>query len=65
MLLKILFANGLIHPNKIDLVARMSGDFYCRAFGENIFEVEKPVEKKGIGYDQIPEFIRELKCLFS
>jgi len=36
----------------------MSGDFYCRAFGENIFEVEKPVKKKGIGFDQLPEFIR-------
>lgn len=53
-----IFENGLIHPNKIDLVARMSGDFYCRAFGENIFEVEKPVKKKGIGFDQLPEFIR-------
>lgn len=53
-----IFVNGLIHPNKIDLVARMSSDFYCRAFGENIFEVEKPITKKGIGFDQIPEFIR-------
>lgn len=51
--------NGLIHPNKIDLVARMSGDFYCRAFGENIFEVEKPVKKKGIGFDQLPDFIKK------
>ena len=53
-----IFVNGLIHPNKIDLVARMSGDFYCRAFGENIFEVEKPLLKKGIGYDMIPDFIK-------
>ncbi len=53
-----IFENGLIHPNKIDLVARMSGNFYCRAFGEAIFEIEKPIIKKGIGYDQIPEFIK-------
>ncbi|MDP2363180.1 MAG: flavin reductase family protein [Ignavibacteria bacterium] len=53
-----IFVNGLIHPNKIDLVARMSGDFYCRASGDNIFEVEKPITKKGIGFDQLPEFIR-------
>lgn len=52
------FINGIIHPNKIDLVARMSGDFYCRAFGDNVFEVEKPLAKKGIGYDQIPDFIK-------
>ncbi|MBE0551975.1 MAG: flavin reductase family protein [Ignavibacterium sp.] len=53
-----LFVDGVLHPNKIDLVARMSANFYCRAFGENIFEVEKPIAKKGIGYDQIPEFIK-------
>ena len=56
-----LFVNGIIHPNKIDLVSRMGGDFYCRAFGENIFEVEKPIAKKGIGYDQLPEFMKESK----
>lgn len=56
---KDIFENGLIHPNKIDLVARMSGDFYCRASGENIFAIEKPIVKKGIGYDQIPDFIRQ------
>lgn len=53
-----LFVNGVIHPNRIDLVARMSADFYCRASGDAIFEVEKPISKKGIGYDQLPEFIK-------
>ena len=52
------FVNGIIHPNKIDLIARMSGDFYCRAFGDNVFEVEKPLAKHSIGYDQIPDFIK-------
>lgn len=54
-----LFVDGFIHPDKIDLVARMSKDFYCRAFGDAIFEVEKPIRKKGIGYDQLPEFIKK------
>lgn len=54
-----IFENGIIHPKKIDLVARMSADFYCRANGEAIFEVEKPLKKKGIGYDQLPEFIKQ------
>lgn len=53
-----LFVDGIIHPNKIDLVARMSANFYCRAFGEAIFEVEKPIGKKGIGYDQLPDYIK-------
>lgn len=54
-----LFVNGLIHPDKIDLVARMGGNFYCRASGESVFEVEKPVNTKGIGYDQIPDFMKK------
>lgn len=53
-----IFVNGIIHPDKIDLVARMGADFYCRASGSNIFEVEKPIAKKGIGYDQLPDFIK-------
>ena len=53
-----LFTNGLIDPVKIDLVARMSGDFYTRA-GSGIFIVKKPIGKKCIGYDQIPQHIRE------
>ncbi|MCU0365413.1 MAG: flavin reductase family protein [Ignavibacteriaceae bacterium] len=47
-----LFTNGIIDPLKIDLVARMSGDFYTRA-GSGVFVVEKPIGKKCIGYDQI------------
>lgn len=54
-----IFVKGIIHPNKIDLVARMSADFYCRAFGDNIFEVEKPILKKGVGFDQLPDFIKQ------
>lgn len=54
-----LFVNGVIHPDRIDLVARMSADFYCRASGQSIFEVEKPIKKKGIGYDQLPEFMKQ------
>jgi len=54
-----IFTNGIIDPKKIDLVARMSGNFYCRANGEAIFEVEKPIAKQGIGYDQLPDFIKE------
>jgi flavin reductase (DIM6/NTAB) family NADH-FMN oxidoreductase RutF len=53
-----LFTNGIIDPVKIDLVARMSGNFYSRS-GMGVFEVEKPVGKKCIGYDQIPRHIRD------
>jgi len=51
-----LFTDGIIDPVKIDLVARMSGDFYLRA-GSDVFVLKMPGTKKCIGYDQIPEHI--------
>lgn len=54
----ILDSNDKIDPDKIDLVGRMGADWYCRASGNAIFEVEKPLTTKGIGIDQIPPRIR-------
>lgn len=54
-----IFKDGVIHPDLIDLVSRMSANFYCRASGSAVFEVEKPVLKKGIGYDNLPFFMKE------
>src|SRR6478609_3410798 len=48
-----------IDPHKIDLVARMGADFYCRASGNSVFEIPKPIAKKGIGIDQLPPRIKE------
>jgi len=48
-----------ISMEKIDLVARMGGNWYCRANGDALFEVEKPLATKGIGVDGIPKRIRE------
>ncbi len=59
---EILDANGRIDPEKIDLVARMGGDWYSRA-KLGLFEVAKPNEKIGIGVDQIPSDIRLSKVL--
>jgi flavin reductase (DIM6/NTAB) family NADH-FMN oxidoreductase RutF len=58
-----LFDNGVISPHKIDLVARMGADFYCRASGKAVFVVQKPGEKIGIGYDQLPEYIKKSNIL--
>ncbi len=49
---------GVIDPHKADLVARMGGDWYCRANGGALFQVAKPLTKKGIGVDQLPADIR-------
>ncbi len=52
-----IFKNGIIHPELIDLVGRMSADFYTRAKGY-IFETEQPRLKKSIGYDSLPGFMK-------
>jgi flavin reductase (DIM6/NTAB) family NADH-FMN oxidoreductase RutF len=54
---------GQIDPQRLDAVARMGGDFYCRAHGENVFVVPKPNTKLGIGFDQLPSHIRNSKVL--
>ena len=39
----VLDENGMIDQHKIDLVARMGGDWYCRADKQAMFEIKKPV----------------------
>lgn len=53
-----IFRDGYIQPDLIDLAARMSANYYCRASGNAIFEVEKPGQRKGIGYDMLPSFMK-------
>ncbi|HSJ69572.1 MAG TPA: flavin reductase family protein [Anditalea sp.] len=55
---EILDEDGKIDPFKLDPVARMGGDWYCRATGDALFEIPKPLRNKGIGVDQIPANIR-------
>jgi flavin reductase (DIM6/NTAB) family NADH-FMN oxidoreductase RutF len=52
-----------IDQTKIDLVARMGGNWYCRAFGDAIFEVKKPLTTCGMGVDTLPDHIRLSKRL--
>ncbi len=55
--------SGKVDPHKVDAVARMGGDYYCRANGENIFTVPKPTDKVSIGVDRIPSDIRNSTIL--
>lgn len=52
-----IFIDGIIHPELIDLVGRMGADFYTRAKGF-VFETIQPRMKQSIGYDSLPEFIK-------
>ena len=53
----ILDENQAIDQKKIDLVARMGGDWYCRADENSMFEIKKPITTRGIGVDAMPHEI--------
>lgn len=59
----ILDENNTVDPFKLDAVARMGGNWYCRAHGDAIFSVPKPLTTLGIGFDNIPERIRYSRIL--
>ncbi|HYK56744.1 MAG TPA: flavin reductase family protein, partial [Flavisolibacter sp.] len=48
---------------KLELVARLGGDWYCKVSKENLFTVPKPNIKLGIGIDALPDSIRFSKIL--
>jgi len=52
-----------IDTRKMDLVARMGDNWYCRAAGDALFEVQKPITTIGVGYDSLPEAVRHSKVL--
>lgn len=54
-----IFQDRIIHPDKIDLVARMGGDFYTRAVGNSLFKLQKPEQKLAIGFDKLPSYIKD------
>jgi len=54
----ILDAEGKIDQEKIDLVARLGGDWYCRVTPESLFKVAKPLTTLGIGVDALPKAVR-------
>ncbi len=59
----ILNEAGNIDQTKLDLMARLGGNWYTRANTSTIFEVEKPNMQLGIGVDALPENIRNSKIL--
>jgi flavin reductase (DIM6/NTAB) family NADH-FMN oxidoreductase RutF len=51
----ILDDNGNIDQTSLDLVARLGGNWYARINKDALFQLEKPNEKIGIGFDQLPQ----------
>lgn len=55
---EVMDENGLIDQHKINLVARMGGNWYCHANEHSMFEVVKPLTTVGIGFDNLPQDVR-------
>jgi len=60
---RILDEKGRVVPDKLRAVGRMGRDYYTKAYGEAIFEVEKPLARLGMGIDALPEKIRHSSLL--
>jgi len=52
-----------IDQTKLQLVARLGGNWYCKVDESNLFKVAKPNKALGIGVDALPESIRNSKIL--
>jgi flavin reductase (DIM6/NTAB) family NADH-FMN oxidoreductase RutF len=59
----ILGNDGKIDQQKIQLVARLGGDWYCKVDEHSLFKVPKPNTQLGIGIDSLPEAIRNSRIL--
>ncbi|MFZ9388329.1 MAG: flavin reductase family protein [Chitinophagaceae bacterium] len=59
----LLDENRKLDQRKIRHVARLGGDWYCRVDESNLFIVEKPNTRLGMGVDRLPHSIRDSKIL--
>ncbi|SHK79908.1 NADH-FMN oxidoreductase RutF, flavin reductase (DIM6/NTAB) family [Reichenbachiella agariperforans] len=55
--------NRQLDTPRLDLVARMGGSWYGRMSPEALFEIPKPLQRQGIGVDQLPASARNSTVL--
>ena len=60
---RLLDADRKVDQAGLDLVARLGGDWYCRASAQSLFKVPKPNTQLGIGIDSLPAAIRGSRYL--
>ncbi len=53
----------MIDQTKLQLIARLGGDYYCKIDSTNLFTVAKPNKQLGIGIDALPIGIKTSKIL--
>lgn len=56
------FLDGILHPDRLDLVGRNGGSWYTRASGAALFQLPKP-EGLPIGWEGLPEVLRQSPIL--
>ena len=54
----ILDANENIDPLKLNALSRLGGNWYGKATKDSLFELEKPIGKIGMGFDNLPNEIK-------
>lgn len=54
---------GRINPHEMDLMGRLGRAYYVRASGEAVHTIVQPVTQLVIGYEALPEHIRNSKIL--
>jgi flavin reductase (DIM6/NTAB) family NADH-FMN oxidoreductase RutF len=59
----ILNTDQKIDQTKINHIARLGGDWYCKVDASNLFTVAKPNTQLGIGVDALPKSIRNSTIL--
>jgi flavin reductase (DIM6/NTAB) family NADH-FMN oxidoreductase RutF len=59
----LLTADKKFDQTKLELIARLGGDWYAKISKENLFKVEKPNIKTGIGIDALPHIIKTSSTL--
>jgi len=60
---RVLNESGMPDPQLLDLVGRCGGNSYVRASGDALFTIEKPTATIGMGFDALPNDVRESRVL--
>ena len=55
--------DGSLDTKKLDLVGRMGASWDTRVIEESLFEIPKPIHRKGIGVDQLPDHLHSTDIL--
>ena len=59
----VLDKNNAIDPLKLNIVSRLGANWYGRTTKDSLYEIAKPISRIGMGFDNLPEDIRNSKIL--